>query len=826
MLSMKKTELKALVQLPLFRWIAAIAVTTIVIVWIAAFLRIRFDYQAELQVAMRMNDNLAAAFAEQIQTQFGQIDDTLLFIKQQYEKHGGVNAAIVDKIRHSANGSVMNFSIIDSQGKFLDSFLPGADKINVADREFFTARRDTATDALMITKPVTNRFTGHTTFHLSRRLNRADGSFGGIVICGVEPKYFSEFYRKLNLSEGYAITVIGLDGVVRMRQSANGMDSGQDLSGSPNFFTMKNEHSGSFVEKSLIDGERRLISFHWVERYPLIVRVSMIEPEAFVGFREQELRHIQIAAAFSALFLLVFGMLFWLIVKKDRATKAQHEHEERFSGAFDHAPVGMVIVSPDGRIIQVNECICRMFGYVESELLGRSVLEMSYPEDAGVNVDLRDQMLAGEIESYCIEKRYRHKSGAILVGLLTASLVRDKQGRPLYFINHVEDMTERKQAELKARIEKKRLVSILRISQAKTTVQADLNDLMLEAVLELSQSELGFIYFYSEDEETFALHAWSKSVMEKCRIIDKQTKFRLDTAGFWAEAARQRKPVTDNDILTLSPSKKGYPDGHVTISRFMSAPIFIDGKIVAVVSVANKKEAYTQLDMDQLVLMADSLWNIIERRRAEEELKSLNASLDRRVVERTAELDSAYEKLKEQNEELEALIDELNRLTMTDALTGVGNRRGFDDCLHQKWRHALRQKLPISLLMVDIDYFKRFNDLYGHQRGDECLIAVAGVLPKCIKRATDHVARYGGEEFAVLLPDTDLPGAMAVAETIRRAVEATRISEQEAPVTVSVGVATVTPSTEGLTEELVAMADKALYEAKSAGRNRICSLQN
>lgn len=823
-LPMKKHELENMLRMPLCRLIIAVAIVALCALWTAAYFRVQYDYKAEMGTVMHMNETLAAGLAEHVQVQFDQIDETLVFIKMQYEKRGGVNEAIFDRLKSSAALPAMNLSVIDSQGNFLASILAGADKVNVADREFFARHKAKDTALPFISKPITNRFTGRTTFHLTRRLNQPDGSFGGVVVCGVEPQYFSELYRELKLPQSYDITITGLDGVVRLRQSASGLEAGQDTSASPNFQAMATMHAGSFVTTSQLDNERRLFSSHQLDRYPMVLQVSVRESEALAGFRERQSRYYTGIAVFSGLVVLAFGLMLWMIIKKEQVAAAQHESEKRFVGAFDRAPVGMVLASPDNRILRVNDCICHLFGYEPHEVLGRYTQEMSATEDAEINAELREQMLAGEIDTYCIEKRYRHKSGKVLVCLLTTTLVQDKEGTPLYFISQVEDITDKKHAEYKARVEKKRLESVLRISQAPNTSSPELNELMLEALLELSQSEFGYIYFYNEETAVFSLHAWSKSVMDSCLLVDRQTQYSLDATGFWGEAVRQRKPIVDNDMLAPGPLKKGLPNGHTPLRRFMSTPVFLDGKIVAVVGVANKKEDYSQLDVDQLALMSESLWNIIERRLAVEELRRAKASLDRKVIERTKELDSAYEKLKEQNEELEALNDELHRLTMTDGLTRVKNRRGFDEVIEREWSGAMRQQEPLSLLMIDIDYFKQFNDTYGHQRGDDCLIAVAAVLQKSIRRATDEVARYGGEEFAVLLPDTDWSGAMVVAETIREQVGLIRMELHAAEnplITVSIGIATVTPAAAVLPETLITLADQALYAAKNTGRNRI-----
>lgn len=168
---------------------------------------------------------------------------------------------------------------------------------------------------------------------------------------------------------------------------------------------------------------------------------------------------------------------------------------------------------------------------------------------------------------------------------------------------------------------------------------------------------------------------------------------------------------------------------------------------------------------------------------------------------------------------------ELTRLSSLDGLTGIPNRRQFDEILLREWRRSGRQAKPLSILLCDVDHFKQFNDGYGHQVGDECLKAVARTLQSALRRPADLVARYGGEEFAAILPDTDLPGALRVAEVMRSAVEGLRITHRFTPngvVTVSIGVASmIPPRGEAESAALLKRADDALYGAKQAGRNRI-----
>ncbi|MFO7666224.1 MAG: diguanylate cyclase [Desulfobacterales bacterium] len=184
-----------------------------------------------------------------------------------------------------------------------------------------------------------------------------------------------------------------------------------------------------------------------------------------------------------------------------------------------------------------------------------------------------------------------------------------------------------------------------------------------------------------------------------------------------------------------------------------------------------------------------------------------------------------YEKLRLTEAQLREANDALLRLATTDALTGIANRRAFDEYLEREWKRMLREKMPLSLIMCDIDYFKKYNDLYGHQAGDSCLYDVAQALHNCMLRPGDFVARYGGEEFVVILPGTPVEGALHIAEQIRSAVRKLTIShagsEVDSFVTLSLGVAHGVPSSETNANDVLQTADTALYKAKKQGRNRV-----
>jgi len=189
------------------------------------------------------------------------------------------------------------------------------------------------------------------------------------------------------------------------------------------------------------------------------------------------------------------------------------------------------------------------------------------------------------------------------------------------------------------------------------------------------------------------------------------------------------------------------------------------------------------------------------------------------------ELQKQIERERILTEQLEKANQELQRLASVDGLTQIFNRRSFDEYLQSEWKRLGREQAPLSLILCDIDFFKVYNDTYGHPAGDECLRQVAKIIRQAAKRPADLVARYGGEEFAVILPNTEVEGALHLAEVIRLSVKALSIvhtgSQVSEYVTLSLGVACVIPSSESSPEELINDADKALYKAKVAGRDRV-----
>jgi diguanylate cyclase (GGDEF)-like protein len=220
---------------------------------------------------------------------------------------------------------------------------------------------------------------------------------------------------------------------------------------------------------------------------------------------------------------------------------------------------------------------------------------------------------------------------------------------------------------------------------------------------------------------------------------------------------------------------------------------------------------------------------LAQRQRAETELQGIRDDLENRVRDRTRALEVRNEQLSRRRVVLETANQRLKRLVAVDPLTGIANRRHFDRALDREVRRARREQLSLSLIFLDLDEFKRFNDTYGHTHGDEVLRRLAKTLDESFRRGGDLVARYGGEEFAVILPGVDAHRAGLYAERLRRRIWrmaiATSNDNGSDRITISAGVATIAPGTPGFVDArpdvLLRSADQALYRAKCQGRNRI-----
>jgi PAS domain S-box-containing protein len=305
-------------------------------------------------------------------------------------------------------------------------------------------------------------------------------------------------------------------------------------------------------------------------------------------------------------------LVFSDVSEKYEAEVALKESEERFK-ALHNASFGGIAIHDKGKILECNQGLSEITGYSYDELIGMDGLLL-------IAQNSRDLVLNHILAGY--EKPYDtlglRKNGEIFPLRLEARNIpyKGKSVRTVEF----RDITERKQSELliqrkteEIEFQNQRLESLLKISQYQTHSIQELLDLALTEAITLTNSKIGYIYFYNETNKQFVLNTWSKDVMQECRVMNPQTIYDLDKTGCWGEAVRQRKPIIINDYQADNPLKKGTPDGHVKLQKFLTIPVISDNKIVAVAGVANKENDYDNSDIRQLSLLMDSVWKISER---------------------------------------------------------------------------------------------------------------------------------------------------------------------------------------------------------------------
>ncbi|WP_455205027.1 diguanylate cyclase, partial [Kaarinaea lacus] len=256
-------------------------------------------------------------------------------------------------------------------------------------------------------------------------------------------------------------------------------------------------------------------------------------------------------------------------------------------------------------------------------------------------------------------------------------------------------------------------------------------------------------------------------------------------------------------------------DGFTLVQKYRQNPIIKNIPIIILSTKENPKDkslAFENGANDYLVKLPDKI----------ELVARIKAHTRSYLVQ--CERDEAFDQLGRLQRKLEISNAELQKLTCQDGLTGIANRRRFDDFIRKEFSRSSRERTPLSLLLIDIDYFKAYNDNYGHLKGDDCICKVAKALQRAVQRPADLVARYGGEEFSVVLPNTDMDGAITIAYCLKQIIKKLAIrhdfSDAANVITISIGIASKVAEDDSSPQDLIKLADEALYRAKKSGRDR------
>lgn len=318
------------------------------------------------------------------------------------------------------------------------------------------------------------------------------------------------------------------------------------------------------------------------------------------------------------------------ITERKKQEKELKESEERYRLLFAHAPVGIVLHS-EGRVLDINPAALKIFGANNvDELLGRPILKNVHPDHVEIAANNIKRMVMGEKGIYPYEYVFLKMDGTPFPVEVYANILTYQNLPSVQII--ISDISDRKKTEAIQQRNEEGLKSIINIMQHRSETVKDLMRYTLDEAIRLTASVYGFVFFYNENKQEFEIFTWSQKSYDDSKLKEIPKFFRLEDTGVWGEVVRQQKPIIINDFQAPNPYKKGYPEGHVKIDRFMAIPVYIDGKIVAILGVANKTDEYDEADVLLATLLMDAVWKIVDRKEKEMELRKLSRAVEQSPV--------------------------------------------------------------------------------------------------------------------------------------------------------------------------------------------------
>ncbi|WP_300438593.1 ATP-binding protein [Zoogloea sp.] len=319
----------------LFLPLVLLMLLLIVLVWGAVLYKARAEEALVIRSINTENLNLARAFEEHTIRTIKSVDQALLFLKFQYERYGD-KVDIAEYVREGMIiSSIFNqLGVIDEHGIYVLSNLPNHKRVDLSDREHFRVHMEKDTNTLFISKPILGRASGKWSIQMTRRINKPDGSFGGVVVISVDPFYFSDFYSGVDLGVGSVVSLVGLDGIVRARRAGNDKAVGQNVSMSPLMKRVADkEPSGSLRVTSISDGTQRFYSYRVLAEYPLLVAVGVQDDAALADYRERRMGYMIFAGATSLMVLLFGAIAIRLLNRQFRMMQALRESQLKADSA-------------------------------------------------------------------------------------------------------------------------------------------------------------------------------------------------------------------------------------------------------------------------------------------------------------------------------------------------------------------------------------------------------------------------------------------------------------------------------------------------------------
>ncbi|MEH2352709.1 diguanylate cyclase domain-containing protein [Nostoc sp.] len=491
------------------------------------------------------------------------------------------------------------------------------------------------------------------------------------------------------------------------------------------------------------------------------------------------------------------------ITERKRMEEALRESEQRYRSVITVMAEGIVLQQSDRRITACNDSAERILGLTADQMMGRTSIDprwraihedgTSFPDETHpAIVTLR----TGKPQFHVIMGVHKPDGSLTWISINSQPLFESDESKPSAVVTSFTDITDRKQAQIALQQQTERERMVYAIAQH-IRRSLDLDEILNTTVAEVRhflQTDRVIIYRFNRD--------WSGVIVTESVVAGWLSILNMEiTDNYFVETQGQ---YYQQSTLTVTPD------------------IYTAGFTPCHVELLEKLQVRAKLVVP--ILQGDRLWGLLVAHHcsAPRQWQPWASELLQQLATQVAiaiQQSELYQQLQRANQQLENMV-------MVDELTQIANRRCFDIKLNSVWQYLLREQGFVSLLLCDIDYFKQYNDTYGHATGDDCLRFIAQAFKQSVKRSRDLAARYGGEEFVVILPNTASDGAFHVAQEIHKAIQQLNIPHTASPVkhhvTLSIGIATVIPTSNMVPLDLIEAADQALYQAKANGRNRSC----
>lgn len=580
-----------------------------------------------------------------------------------------------------------------------------------------------------------------------------------------------------------------------------------------------------------------------------------------------DLRSNQTEEVIDILVLLLIMIPFTVIVMRQKRTL--QEAEDRYKAITENSLIG-IYVYENGRITYANPQLCVMTGYQKEELLMMDLMDLIVPEDQTLVMESIQKMISDQERSTIIQIRGLTKDHQILDFEVHGSLS-VRQGNPS-FIGSVLDISERKKAELAIQESEERYRQLVELSPDGIIVHAGgkivysnffARKLLGAATEDQLHGKSILDFVHPDDHFIVKERIHNTQVKSQNAELIEETLIRLDGTAFPAEVTggfvsyhnQTATQVIFRDITSRKQVEQSlreseerfrliaeYSSDMITIHDWIGKYTYASPACLNLLGYEERElvehDAYHYIHPDDRPLILENHHELLQTHYVTSSYRirkkngdyvwfesNLRVFYDSEETRKIIAVSRDVTQRKQLEQQLRDAKELWKQLSIMDGLTGISNRRYFDETFQREWDRSARSSTPLSLILFDIDCFKAYNDTYGHLSGDDCLKQVAQTVKETIRRPGDLVCRYGGEEFAVILPETNEDGAGKVAEKIRSAVEEMRIPHIQSKVsdyvTISVGVATRIPTQTSNMQDIISHADKALYLAKNQGRNNV-----